>query len=50
MPPDLVIKNWVLNKDLICIALFIYNIQVTKTKLKLLKPCTSNCSPFLQRL
>lgn len=41
MSPDLVIKNWELNKNLIFIVIFMYNIQVAKIKLKFLKSGTT---------
>lgn len=40
MSPDLVIKNWELNKNLILIVICMYNIQIAKIKLKFLKSGT----------
>ena len=47
MSPDLVIKNWELNKNLIFIVIFMYNIQVAKLKLKFLKSGATVSSEIL---
>lgn len=47
MSPDLVIKNWELNKNLIFIVIFMYNIQVAKIKLKFLKSGATVSSEIL---
>ena len=47
MSPDLVIKHWELNKNLIFIVLFMYSTQIAKIKLKFLKSSTTVSSETL---
>ena len=47
MSPDLVIKNWELNKNLIFIVIFMYSIQIAKIKQKFFKSSTTISSETL---